>query len=1017
MKFQTFLLAAGWTLFLLLLGVWFFLHELEAARTLARGEAKAHFRKDQAFRLWASVHGGVYVPDNARTPPNPSLAHIPDRDIQTKSGKHLTLMNPAYMLRQMMDEYGDMYGIKGRIVSDKPLRAANAPDPWEQEALDAFRRGETKAEAFHKINGEQYLQWMEPMFVEESCLKCHGHQGYKAGDVRGGVGISVPMAPYMAEAWMSIRYFTVALGAAWLFGLGGIGLAQLKIDRRIRERRAAEQALQDERNLFLAGPTMVFRWRATQGWPVLYVSDNVRQILGWSSEELIDGNKPYRDLIHPDDLQRVAAEVDLHTRSGDTRFEHEPYRLRRKDGGFVWVADYTTIPINSGESAKHYHGYIVDISSQYESEQRLKLAIEGTNAGLWDWHLPSGEIVFNEQWAEIAGYSLNELEPTSIQTWIDLCHPDDLKQSNEQLEEHFLGKTDCYRCEVRMKHKDGSWVWVLDQGKVVERDGEGKPLRVAGTHIDITKEKRSEALLAAERDLAASWAASSTFDERLTRCLLTAIRVAAMDCGVIYLVNEDDGSFRLAVWQGLSEASFEQSMHLRADSDEARSMRHNKPVYKYGCDLKEKAAAREGLRAIAILPVSFQDKVIACLKVASHHLDYMSDQTRSALESIALYIGAFVHQEIQAENIRRQHRDILALFNTIEDMLFILDTDGRIIAHNRILGERLEYTADELIGKHIHIMHPEERHDQAQTFLSSIMKGEAVNCAIPLQTRSGLLIPVETKGVRGYWQGRNVIFGVSRDISERLEADRRRWQIEKAESLARMAGAVAHHFNNQLMAVLGNLDLAREEVPPQAEIVKYLSDAERAAQSATEMSSTMLTLLGQVKSKLQIVDLSQACRVSLSSCAKYLPPHTDLETDLPLPGPAVKADEAQLGQVLKILMVNGGEAKENAPVRIRIAVDVADKESLGSLQCYPPEWTPTAGRYACLRVEDNGRGMDEHTISKIFDPFFTDKFPGRGLGLAMALGIVKSWNGCITVESARGCGSIFRVYLPLSTED
>jgi len=122
----------------------------------------------------------------------------------------------------------------------------------------------------------------------------------------------------------------------------------------------------------------------------------------------------------------------------------------------------------------------------HNERQRLSDILCGTNAGTWEWNVQTGEASFNERWANIIGYDLQELEPISIQTWIDFTHPDDLKVSNEILEKHFKREIDYYECECRMKHKDGSWVWVLDRGKIVSWTEDSKPLTMSGTHQDIT---------------------------------------------------------------------------------------------------------------------------------------------------------------------------------------------------------------------------------------------------------------------------------------------------------------------------------------------------------------------------------------------------------------------------------------------------------------------------------------------------------------------------------------------------
>ncbi|WP_432296450.1 CHASE domain-containing protein [Shewanella oncorhynchi] len=120
---------------------------------------------------------------------------------------------------------------------------------------------------------------------------------------------------------------------------------------------------------------------------------------------------------------------------------------------------------------------------------RLNAFLEGTRVGTWEWHIQTGETVFNHKWAKIIGYKLEELEPISIETWIKLTHPDDFKKSEQLLKQHFLGETPFYECEARMRHKDGHWVWVLDRGKVGKWDDEGKPIIIYGTHQDITRSK------------------------------------------------------------------------------------------------------------------------------------------------------------------------------------------------------------------------------------------------------------------------------------------------------------------------------------------------------------------------------------------------------------------------------------------------------------------------------------------------------------------------------------------------
>ncbi|MBF0615090.1 MAG: DUF3365 domain-containing protein [Magnetococcales bacterium] len=204
---------------LLLLLSWNIHQEQEQTRALAINAARASFDKDQAFRLWATSHGGVYVQTNERTPPNPYLESIPERDIVTPSGRRLTLMNPAYMVRQLMEEYPGLYGIRGRITSLKPLNPNNASDPWESTALHAFETGVQEVLEFTEIDRQPVLRLMRPMYVKEGCLKCHPHQGYEVGDVRGGVGVIVPLHEYLVLEKRTTKTMILTHVCLWLIGL------------------------------------------------------------------------------------------------------------------------------------------------------------------------------------------------------------------------------------------------------------------------------------------------------------------------------------------------------------------------------------------------------------------------------------------------------------------------------------------------------------------------------------------------------------------------------------------------------------------------------------------------------------------------------------------------------------------------------------------------------------------------------------------------------------------------------
>jgi len=227
---------------------WNYSHEHDSTLALAYNEAVANINKDMTFRRWATAHGGVYVPTTAETPSNPYLV-APNKDITTSEGQKLTLMNPAYIVRQMQQSYGAAFGVKGHITSLRPLNPANAADPWETSVLQGFERGgDGDVATVADIAGVPHMRVMRAMKVEPGCLKCHGHQGYKEGDVRGGVSASVPLEPYRAREDKVLRALVGSHAAIWLVGLMLFASLSRRALLRLEEREAAEREIRELNN-------------------------------------------------------------------------------------------------------------------------------------------------------------------------------------------------------------------------------------------------------------------------------------------------------------------------------------------------------------------------------------------------------------------------------------------------------------------------------------------------------------------------------------------------------------------------------------------------------------------------------------------------------------------------------------------------------------------------------------------------------------------------------------------------
>ena len=239
LKFIVVTLFLVWTILIVSILVNWFNQENRHAERLAFKEATVSIKKDLAYRSWVTSHGGVYVPITEQTRPNPYLSHIPNRDIKTEAGMWLTLINPAYAIKQTMKNYSELYGTKGRIVSNLPLNPDNKADKWESDSLNIIENTRTPHHEIHPIDGQDHMRLIIPLFTEEGCLKCHGHQGYTVGDVRGGISASIALAPYYTSAVSRLKASLPYVVVVWLIGVATILLGYWRTRRYISEKIAS----------------------------------------------------------------------------------------------------------------------------------------------------------------------------------------------------------------------------------------------------------------------------------------------------------------------------------------------------------------------------------------------------------------------------------------------------------------------------------------------------------------------------------------------------------------------------------------------------------------------------------------------------------------------------------------------------------------------------------------------------------------------------------------------------------
>ncbi len=620
-----------------------------------------------------------------------------------------------------------------------------------------------------------------------------------------------------------------------------------------------------------------------------------------------------------------------------------------------------------------------------EQAARLQTIVDGAQLGTWDWHIPSGSVSFNERWAAMLGYRVDEIEP-NVSSWETLVHPDDLADVMAALTEHLEGRAPIYRTEHRLKHKDGHDVWIVDTGRVLERDDEGRPVRAAGIHLDITA--RVEAFDSARQSLAKF---QTLFESQPLGVAVTdphgeIVEVNAAAEKILGLTAREQTD------RGISDDRW---TILRPDGSEM-------PPEEFA----SVTALREQRRVEGVeMHVQRADGSWRALSVSAapvNHPDY------------GVVISYTDVTDIRGEEARYQ-----AIFQAMKDVVFTLDHERVFTAaHGGVESELLKgRRLDDLVGRNRRdIAGDQALHIDAE---NRAFAGGHVVYEWTMETPSGVR-HVQTSLSPVFDASRNVRFvvGVSRDLTDRaaleearLEMQRRTVELQKAESLAVLAGGIAHDFNNLLSGVLLNAELAAEDVRPHSSTRELLDDIVAAAERATELSRQMLAYSGRGAIHVTRVDANEVLRSMRSALRAALPAEVVLEFDLAERLPALEGDQTQLWQVVYNLAMNAAEALPESTGRIRVS---------SRSVAFDPGSTPLAGERGHLEagdfvevvVEDSGRGLTPDVAERLFEPFFTTKFQGRGLGLSAAQGIMHAHGGAVLFDPRRTGGAAFHLLFP-----
>ncbi|MFW5886755.1 MAG: PAS domain S-box protein, partial [Bacteroidota bacterium] len=411
--------------------------------------------------------------------------------------------------------------------------------------------------------------------------------------------------------------------------------------------------------------------------------------------------------------------------------------------------------------------------------------ISNSGLGIWEWNVQTGETKFNEQWAEILGVTLEELSPVSIDTWIELTHPADLKKSNEKLREHFYGGIDQYQCAVRMRHKAGYWVWVRDAGRVIKWTNDGEPLIMSGIHQSIDKQKRAEEKLHQKLKIEKVLASISskfihTVDIDLTIHESFAKLSKLNGASRIYLFLIDDESKTMSnthEWcaSGVTaEKDHLQNLPLTTFPWWMKKLQRNEvidipDVSQMPVEAKTEREILEfqNIKSVLVLPIFFKSKLQGFIGFDNvEESSSWSFNDVYLLEIISSTISNALNRKWNEEKLASNLKNLRHFFDLHSDFVTILNEEGKIIRVNNNVSTKLGYKEEDLIGKSALILHPPEVQDEAAKVIENIIHNGKNSCLLPIITKTGQRILVETNAAKGYWDEKPAIFGISKDISD-----------------------------------------------------------------------------------------------------------------------------------------------------------------------------------------------------------------------------------------------------------
>ena len=619
-----------------------------------------------------------------------------------------------------------------------------------------------------------------------------------------------------------------------------------------------------------------------------------------------------------------------------------------------------------------------------ESEERLKLSIKGGDLGLFDYNVVTGECHFDKGWLDMLGYEAADIEP-NVTGWVKLLHPDDEPSVMKKLTEHFSDPNVLYEVEMRLKAKSGEYRWILGKGEVQVRDDDGKPLRMSGTHQDITERKHTgDALKESEEKYR-----TLVEDSPLLICKLDTK-------GIFTYLNR---AWEKTVGYTNDEMIGHSFTEFKKPEEATRTYNTSRKVVK-GASLRDYETTYIAKNGSEIL--------------LNFRAGPTYDLARNVIGMQAMAEDITERKQAE-EELKEANLSLQANIDQMPIGYIITGTDFVIQKWNPAAEKIFGFSGEEAIEQDIFdlivpkdlkgivkdsilLLLSDEPASYSETDNNIRKDGQLISCLwfnTPIKGKDDKVIAIQYMAM---------------DITERKQLEKQLQESQRLEVVGQLAGGVAHDFNNTLAAIVGYAELSLEGVEKDSQVMKDLQALiDRANKSATIVDKLLAFSRKQVVS-VRPTDLNQIIKETLKFIKPLIGEDIKLVRKLDHGIPEIQADPTAVDQIITNLCINARDAMQGGgKLTISTKLVTVDEEYCKS------HVEASIGSYVILSVSDDGSGMDEETRDRIYDPFFSTKEVGKGsgLGLSMIYGLMKQHAGFVECNTELGKGTEFKIYFTL----